>query len=77
MSKFKINIHYIIIGIIILVLIIFKSQVIALPYFGDEAFPYSIAVRTLLKSDLSLMPTAIPPELSRGHPLVFHFLAAL
>lgn len=61
---------------IIIALVVYKLPVLKLPYFWDEAWPYSVAVHTLYHNGLSLLPDAIPPELSRGHPLLFHFLSA-
>jgi len=62
---------------IIAALVAFKWQHLELPYFWDEAWVYAPAVLEMHKNGLSLLPDAIPPELSRGHPLLFHFLAAL
>lgn len=56
--------------------VIFKSNHLQVPFFWDEAYPYSYAVFHLLENGLSLSPTAIPVELSKGHPLLFHFLSA-
>lgn len=63
--------------IVIAAVIIYKLKFLLLPYFWDEAWPYSVAVRTLFNNGLSLLPGAIDADLSRGHPLMFHFLAAL
>ena len=63
--------------VLLLGLVSYKLQHIGLLYFGDEAWPYGVAVRTLHHNGLSLLPHALPPDLSRGHPLLFHFLAAM
>lgn len=70
--------HRYIIGVAVMIvsLVIYKSSVLSLPYFWDEAWPYSVAVGTLYDHGLSFMPDAIPAEISRGHPLMFFFLAA-
>ena len=47
-----------------------------LPHFWDEAWVYSPAIKSMAGGDLSIFPNAIPLELSRGHPLLYHFLAA-
>ncbi len=61
---------------IILIFVIYKLQFLNLPYYWDEAWPYAVGVRTMHAKGLSLLPGAIDPELSRGHPLMFHFLGA-
>lgn len=66
-----------IIGIIVLVFVIVKIPFLFLPYYWDEAWPYSVAIHTLVDNGLSFLPNAIPSDVSRGHPLMFHFLAAL
>jgi len=63
-------------GLLVFCLIAFKMHMLGLPYFWDEAWPYSAAVRAMYNHGPSLLPNALPPELSRGHPLLFHFLAA-
>lgn len=54
----------------------YKAQHLALPYFWDEAWVYAPAVSYLYHHSISLLPDALPVDLSRGHPLLFHFLAA-
>ncbi len=61
----------------ILLLIIYKVPFLSLPYYWDEASPYAVAIHTMFKNGISLLPSALPPDLSRGHPLVFHSLTAL
>lgn len=74
----RISIDYYFIGLLsaVAALVIFKLPHLSLPYFWDEAWVYAPAVLEMHKNGLSLLPDAIPPELSRGHPLLFHFLAA-
>ncbi|HPG07656.1 MAG TPA: glycosyltransferase family 39 protein [Saprospiraceae bacterium] len=48
-----------------------------LPYFWDASWVYAPAIQAMVEHGPSLMPDAIPPDLSRGHPLLFHFLTAL
>lgn len=55
----------------------FKWSYLGLPYFWDEAWVYAPAVQAMHAHGPSLLPDALPPELSRGHPLLFHFLASL
>lgn len=53
-----------------------KIPYLSLPYYWDEAWVYGPAVRTMEANKLSLMPDALPPYYSRGHPLLFHFFGA-
>ncbi|MBN1143352.1 MAG: glycosyltransferase family 39 protein [Bacteroidales bacterium] len=53
-----------------------KLPYLHLPFFWDEAWVYGPAVRLMANTNLSLMPDALPVGLSRGHPLLFHFLNA-
>lgn len=57
--------------------ILFKLPYLSLPYYWDEAWVYAPAVKAMHENGISLLPWAIPPELSRGHPLLFHVLGAL
>jgi 4-amino-4-deoxy-L-arabinose transferase-like glycosyltransferase len=63
-------------AIIIASLAIYKFHFLFLPYYWDEAWPYSTAVHLLYNHGLSFLPSSIPSEISRGHPLMFFFLAA-
>lgn len=65
--------------LLILLLIAFiaiKYQHLHLPYYWDESWPYAPAISEMKQHGISLMPGAVQPELSRGHPLLFHALAA-
>ncbi len=61
---------------IVVIFSAYKSQHLFLPYFWDEAWSYIPAITMMNNTRLSLMPDALPPEISRGHPLLFYFLAA-
>src|SRR5512145_3276940 len=63
------------IGIIIL-FFISKLPYLQLPFYWDEALVYGPAVRKMAITGISLLPDALPIELSRGHPLLFHVLNA-
>lgn len=58
-------------------LVLFKSGFIGLPLFWDEAWVYAPAVRAMYANGPTLLPDALPTELTRGHPLLFHFLTTL
>lgn len=61
----------------LLVFVIFKFQHLFYPYFFDESWWYYPAVKLMYTHGPSLLPTAIDPEYSRGHPLLFHCLYAI
>jgi hypothetical protein len=65
--------------VLLLVLIVFvavKIPHLHYAYYWDESWPYSSAVRAMYDNGLSLLPGAISSDLSRGHPMLFHVLAA-
>jgi len=70
------NLQLIILSGIIICLFLFKLSVLYLPHFWDDAWPYATGVHLMYEHGLSLLPGAIPFEVSRGHPLLFHFLFA-
>lgn len=61
---------------VIAALVVYKLPFLNVPYYWDEAWPYSTATHIMYNRGLSFMPDAIPPFISRGHPLMFFFLAA-
>lgn len=52
-------------------------DVLSQPYLWDELGVYSRAASRMYQDGLSLLPNAIPDELSRGHPLLSTFYFAL
>ena len=60
-----------------LIFIIFKLPHLSLPYYSDEAWSYIPAIHMMETNGLSMLPDALPPDVSRGHPLLFYFLGAL
>lgn len=61
----------------IILFCICKFPALHLPYFWDELGVYARASLYLSDHHLSILPAALPPELSRGHPLLFYFFHAL
>jgi hypothetical protein len=59
------------------IVVVIKFNYLSLPFYWDEAWVYGPAVHALYNHGLSLFPDALTPELSRGHPLLFHFTAAM
>ncbi|OSZ78653.1 hypothetical protein CAP35_10505 [Chitinophagaceae bacterium IBVUCB1] len=63
--------------IVLLVFTILKLPHLSYPFYWDESWPYASGVIRMYEHGPSLMPGAIDGELSRGHPLMFHFLTSL
>jgi 4-amino-4-deoxy-L-arabinose transferase-like glycosyltransferase len=61
---------------LVLVLVAFKLRDLPLPYFWDEMGVYGRAALYLYDHRLSLLPAALPAELSRGHPMLLVFVFA-
>ncbi|MCB9187078.1 MAG: glycosyltransferase family 39 protein [Flavobacteriales bacterium] len=57
------------------VFVLIKIPFLNLPYFWDEAWVYAPAVFDMYENGPSLSPDSINPDLSRGHPILFHFFA--
>ena len=62
---------------VLLLFIFFKIPHLSYPYYWDESWPYAPAIHEMAQHGISIMPNALDAELSRGHPLFFHALAAL
>lgn len=62
---------------LVLLFIVLKSAHLDYPFFWDESWPYASAIHEMYKVGPSLSPSAIPPELSRGHPTLFIFLVSV
>lgn len=56
--------------------VLYKLGDLQLPYFWDEVGVYARAALYLHDHTLGLLPKHLPPELSRGHPLLLAFLVA-
>ena len=63
--------------LVITLFILFKIHNLFYPYYWDESWPYASAVSYMFHHGISLVPGAVDPNLSRGHPLLFHAAAAL
>ena len=48
-----------------------------MPYFWDELGVYARGALYMHDNGIGLFPAALPPELSRGHPLLFYCIPAL
>lgn len=56
------------------VFIVLKIPHLTIPFYWDECWPYAPAVKAMAHHGISLLPGALEPDLSRGHPLFFHAL---
>lgn len=61
--------------VVLAVFVALKIPHLFYPYYWDESSPYAPAVAAMGKHGFSLLPTAISPELYRGHPPLFITLA--
>ncbi len=59
------------------VFIVLKIPHLSYPFYWDESWPYAPAIKAMYNHGPSLMPGALDPDLSRGHPLFFHAAAAM
>lgn len=62
---------------LLLCFILLKLPHLQFPFYWDECWPYATAIRRLYDAGPSLWPGVIDPVYSRGHPLLFHFLAGV
>ena len=62
--------------LLIFFLIAFKLHDVYLPCFWDELGVYAQSADYQYHHGLSLLPSSVPPDISRGHPLLFTFLNA-
>lgn len=73
----KTPLTYIVLFLILCVFTLLRLDSVSLPYFWDEAWVYGPAVREMAGNGPSILPGAIQEDLSRGHPMLFHFLGGL
>jgi 4-amino-4-deoxy-L-arabinose transferase-like glycosyltransferase len=68
------NLAWLALALLLLPFGIYKLRDLALPYFWDELGVYARAAVYLHDHALGLLPSYLPPELSRGHPLLLAFV---
>ncbi|MCH8903047.1 MAG: glycosyltransferase family 39 protein [Bacteroidetes bacterium] len=66
--------HLIILFTCLIVYTLVRYKDLFLPYFWDEMAVYSRAAMYLNDHNLSILPSALTPLISRGHPILFAFL---
>lgn len=66
------------IGLIILLacFVVLKIPHLHFPFYWDECWPYASGIRRMYDAGPTLLPGVLDPEYSRGHPLLFSFLAS-
>lgn len=63
--------------LILAIFIACKIPYLHYAFYWDESWPYSAALKEMYKHGPSLLPGAIDPDYSKGHPLFFHSIAAV
>ena len=71
------RIDYLVLFLILVITGILKWEHANLPFFWDEAWVYAPALKSMAQTGPSLLPGSISTDLSRGHPLLFHFLGGV
>jgi hypothetical protein len=68
--------YEVVLGLGLFAFFLYKLRDLSLPYFWDELGVYGRAAVYLHDHTLGLLPANLPPELSRGHPLLLVFVVA-
>ncbi len=63
-------------AVVCIVFVVLKIPALSYPFYWDEAWSYAPAIKEMYQRGPGLLPSALPPEISRGHPLLFYFLAS-
>jgi 4-amino-4-deoxy-L-arabinose transferase-like glycosyltransferase len=63
--------------ILLALFIVLKIPHLYYSFYWDESWPYASAISHMYEAGPGLLPGVIPADYSRGHPLLFHFLAAV
>lgn len=74
MQIFKSNIWFITVAILFAFL---SFPLIDVPFYWDEIWVYAPALTEMAEIGPTLLPGVLDAELSRGHPLLFHFLGGI
>ena len=74
MHIFKGNIWFIAVAILFAFL---SFPLIDVPFYWDEIWVYAPALTEMAEIGRTLLPGVLDAELSRGHPLLFHFLGGI
>lgn len=69
--------NYFVFLIPVTILLVIKLPHLNLPYFWDEAWSYFPAINEMAKNGPSLLPGAIPINITKGHPQLFLSIGAM
>lgn len=67
----------IVIASFLMAFLVYKICYLSVPYFWDESWVYGPALSEMGNRLPSLLPGSIDIDMSRGHPMLFHFLGGL
>jgi hypothetical protein len=70
------SIKFILLPLALIIFVVFKINDLTLPFFWDESAAYMNGVLYMLDHGISIFPSAVPPEMSFGHPLFLHICLA-
>lgn len=70
------KLSWLLFGIACLIFVWAKWADLSLPMYWDEIGVYGPGILSMLDNGISLLPSGLDPELSRGHPLWFYALFA-
>ncbi len=76
-AALKKSFPYILLFLVLCCFVLLRLEAINLPYYWDEAWVYGPAVQEMANNGPSPLPGAISEDLSRGHPMMFHFTTGL
>lgn len=62
--------------VVLVLFIMLKIPHMLYAFYWDESWPYVPAIKEMFRHGISLLPGAVNPDLSRGHPLFFHAIGA-
>ncbi len=62
--------------VVLVLFIMLKIPHMLYAFYWDESWPYVPAIKEMFRHGISLLPGAVNPDLSRGHPLFFHTIGA-
>ena len=62
--------------VVLVLFIMLKIPHMLYAFYWDESWPYVPAIKEMYRHGISLLPGAVNPDLSRGHPMFFHSIGA-
>lgn len=77
LSFFKKYYYFLILILVIALITIFKLPYFNLPFYWDEAWSYAMAIFEMAEKGPTLIPGHANDWFTRGHPLLYYFLASI